>query len=190
MPHLTPVHLKTQQHGLNLIEVMIAVFVLSIGLLGMASIQLTGLQANQSAYFRTQASILAYDIADRMRSNSASALAGDYVADGNSFSTAAPPPQPPCSAFDPIAGAQVATGCTPQQQANADRFEWSNRVRFGNNNSNLLPSAEGIVSRVGNVFTVNITWQETNPNETNDPNAGTPSTPVAENRVFNLVFAL
>jgi type IV pilus assembly protein PilV len=55
--------------GFTLIEIIISVVVLAIGLLGMAALQMNGLRNNQSAYFRAQATQLAYDMADRMRTN-------------------------------------------------------------------------------------------------------------------------
>lgn len=67
-----------RQRGATLIEVLIAVLILSIGLLGLASLQVNSLRFNHSAYLRSQATILAYDITDRMRANRDAALAGTY----------------------------------------------------------------------------------------------------------------
>ncbi len=64
--------------GFTLLEVLIAVVILSIGLLGLAGLQATGLKNNHSAYLRTQATTYAYDIIDRMRANRQTALAGNY----------------------------------------------------------------------------------------------------------------
>ncbi len=60
--------------GFSLIEVLIALLVLAIGLLGLAALQAQGLRFNYDAYVRTQATNLAYDIVDRMRTNRASPL--------------------------------------------------------------------------------------------------------------------
>jgi len=48
---------------------LVAMLVLAIGLLGLAGLQVVGLRNNQSAYLRAQATQLAYDMADRMRTN-------------------------------------------------------------------------------------------------------------------------
>lgn len=61
-------HIGSQQ-GFTLIEVMVALVVLSIGLLGMAAMQISSLQANREAYIRTQAVIATYEIIDRIRAN-------------------------------------------------------------------------------------------------------------------------
>ncbi len=61
-----------RQSGFSLLEVLIAIVITSIGLLGLAAMQATGLRNNHSAYHRSQATVLAYDIADRMRSNASS----------------------------------------------------------------------------------------------------------------------
>jgi len=55
--------------GVTLIEVLISLLVLSIGLLGVAALQGFTLQANQGAYFRTQAVNTAYEVADFIRTN-------------------------------------------------------------------------------------------------------------------------
>jgi len=55
--------------GFTLLEILIALLVLSIGLLGVASLQTRGQQFNTAAYLYTQATYLATDIMDRMRDN-------------------------------------------------------------------------------------------------------------------------
>ena len=60
-----------------MIEALVAILILAIGLLGLAFLQAQGLKFNTSAYARTQASILASDIIDRMRINGAQA--GTYA---------------------------------------------------------------------------------------------------------------
>jgi type IV pilus assembly protein PilV len=67
-----------KQSGFTLLEVLVAVLVLSIGLLGLAGLLASSIRNNQSAYQRTQATWLAYDIVDRMRVNRPAALASDY----------------------------------------------------------------------------------------------------------------
>jgi type IV pilus assembly protein PilV len=68
----------TRQKGFTLIETLVALVVLSIGLLGVAALQLTALQNSGSAVFRSQATFLIYDIADRMRANHDRAVAKAY----------------------------------------------------------------------------------------------------------------
>ncbi|MEY6434097.1 type IV pilus modification protein PilV [Thioalkalicoccus limnaeus] len=67
-----------RQRGFTLIEVLIAVLVLAIGLLGLASLMAVSMQYNHGSLVRTQATNLAYEITDAMRANRARALAGDY----------------------------------------------------------------------------------------------------------------
>ncbi len=76
-----------QQAGAGLIEVMVALVVLAIGLLGIAGLQLVSLQNNHSAALRSQAVTLGYDALDRMRANRDAANLGDYTTD---FPDAAP----------------------------------------------------------------------------------------------------
>lgn len=67
-----------KQNGFGLIEALIAVLVLAIGLLGLATLQAQGLRNNNSAYFRTQASIQISSMLDTMRVDLVAARAGDY----------------------------------------------------------------------------------------------------------------
>lgn len=61
-----------------MLEVLVAMLVLSIGLLGLAGLMASSLKNSHSAYQRTQATWLAYDMLDRMRANRGVALAGGY----------------------------------------------------------------------------------------------------------------
>lgn len=75
----TSTHGTRGQSGFTLLEVLIALLVLSIGLLGLAALQTTGLRSNQMASMRTLATQFTYDITDRMRSNPAGVANGNYV---------------------------------------------------------------------------------------------------------------
>lgn len=97
------------QRGFTLVEVLIAVLVLSIGLLGLAGLQVSALQNNQSAFMRSQATALAYDLADRMRSNMSAVIAGEY--------------DPANAAID--ANCTSTSGCSPQAMAYHDLAEWN-----------------------------------------------------------------
>lgn len=77
------------QRGFTLVEVLVTVVVISVGLLGVAALQLTTLRGNHDASVRLQASILAADILDRMRANPASFRNGLYDVDYNGEGTAA-----------------------------------------------------------------------------------------------------
>jgi type IV pilus assembly protein PilV len=59
----------TRQRGVSLVEVLVAVVVLSIGLLGLAGLQASGMRVGQSSIHRGQAAQLAYDMVDRLRVN-------------------------------------------------------------------------------------------------------------------------
>jgi type IV pilus assembly protein PilV len=104
--------------GFTLIEVLIAMLVLAVGLLGLAGLQVTSLNNNQRAYFRSQATQLAYDMADRMRTN---ITLGNY---NNQAAT-----NDDCK----------AAACTPAQMAGYDLKQWNDQLAA------QLPSGQGIV---------------------------------------------
>ena len=66
-----------EARGFTLVEVLVALLVLAVGMLGLAVLLVEGLQGSRSAIEHTQAVNLAADIAERMRSNRAAASAYD-----------------------------------------------------------------------------------------------------------------
>lgn len=68
-----------KESGFTLLEILIAMLVLSIGLMGLAGLMASSMKNNLSASHRTQATWMAYDIIDRMRANRAKAIAGSYA---------------------------------------------------------------------------------------------------------------
>jgi type IV pilus assembly protein PilV len=103
--------------GFTLLEVMIAVFVLAIGLLGVAALQMTGVKNNHSANIRTQATELSYNLADRMRANIEGTVAGNYLG------SAGPGVAFNCGLASP-ATYPAGNTCTDVQMAQADLDQW------------------------------------------------------------------
>jgi type IV pilus assembly protein PilV len=75
-PNHRPLHHR--QAGSSLLEVLIAVLIMAIGMLGIAAMQTTALRNSQSSLERSQAIIQSYTILDAMRANRAAALASEY----------------------------------------------------------------------------------------------------------------
>jgi type IV pilus assembly protein PilV len=69
---------KADVQAYTLLEVLVAMVVLSVGLLGLAGLQAQGLKANHEASLRSQAAYLTADMLDRMMANRSDALAGRY----------------------------------------------------------------------------------------------------------------
>lgn len=134
-----------RQRGVTLLEILIAVLVLSIGLLGMAALQGVSLQTNSSAYYRSQATALAYDMADRMRANRAAALNGAY---GLAYNDGPP------------AGSSVPA---------TDMADWV--LSLGT----ALPGGTGRIACVGScasgVVTIGVEWDDTRGETGRDPDA-------------------
>lgn len=78
-PSITrPTRAVRSQRGASLLEVMIAVLVLAVGMLGMAALQAVTLKNSGSAAERSNAVIQSYAILDMMRANREAARAGEY----------------------------------------------------------------------------------------------------------------
>jgi type IV pilus assembly protein PilV len=71
-------NIQRSNAGFSMIEVLIAVLVLAIGLLGVAAMQTIALKNNQSALQRSQATMLSYFMMDAMRANRNVAMIGSY----------------------------------------------------------------------------------------------------------------
>jgi len=69
---------KTNESGFSMIEVLIALFVVTVGLLGIAALQLTSLRFSHNSHGRSQATFLAADIVERMRANTIQSKTGAY----------------------------------------------------------------------------------------------------------------
>lgn len=112
--------------GFTLVEILVSVLVLGIGLLGLAGLQTTGLKSNHSANLRTQATLLAYDMADRIRANKAGFDSGFYN-------------KPTAKDNGCVYHGSAPSDCTPQQMAEHDALEWNATV------AGELPQGVGIV---------------------------------------------
>jgi type IV pilus assembly protein PilV len=125
---------RSRSRGFTLIEALVSLLVLSIGLLGVASLQLSSLRANSSAAARSQATFLAYDIADRMRANRNAAKAGLYDIDFGD-----------------------ATAATPATVAERDLKDWLARVTDA-----LGATAKARVRKLSDsMYEVMIRWDDT-----------------------------
>ena len=72
------VRVRTAEDGFTLLEVLIALVVLSVGFLGMGALQLSGLRGSQGAYLRGQGTVVANQLAERMHANSSGAVSEYY----------------------------------------------------------------------------------------------------------------
>lgn len=119
-----------RQAGISLIEVLVAMLVMTLALLGAAALQLNSLKYTDSARLRTQASFIAYDMMERIRANNA----GNYVlANLNAAPTAG-------SLTDPRV---------------QDLFDFATNVRTMGGTA-----AAASITLVNSVYTISITWSD------------------------------
>lgn len=180
--------------GFSLVEVLVALAVLSIGFAGYAALQLIGIRSVEDSYLRSQATILAEEMAERMRANRAAF--GGVVVDQSEYhgrNFAQNPADDFCDGAlqgntidalrcesDSVAGA--AQNCTPTQMAQYDvarvfcGYESTAGVWFGGiqHLSELATIAvtcdAGAVCPAGTAHTIRVTWlaQETDQDDTVD----------------------
>ncbi len=141
--------------GFTMVEFLVSVVVLSIGLIGLAGMQLTSLRDNSRAYMRSQASILASDLADRVRAN-------------------------PTTNYTVVTAAQkssclTAPGCSASEMAQHDLYEWNAKLPIELNNSAGLICTDSTPNDganagsadcdgLGNNFVIKIWWQDESTN--------------------------
>ena len=113
-----------------MLEVLISLVVIAFGMLGVAGLQAYALKNSQGASHRSVATVLATDLIDRMRANPVGATSNFYVkADGSE------------GASVQVGACTQAAGCTPEQLASHDLFEWHALI------ASSLPKGAGIVCR-------------------------------------------
>jgi type IV pilus assembly protein PilV len=161
-------HSGNSQQGFTLLEVLIALLILSIGLLGLAALQTTGLRSNEMASMRTNTTMLAYDISDRMRANPLGTTSGDYVIDSGPVTGSIPD----CTAGD----------CTAADLATFDLDQWKADI-------GRLPGGQGDITQTAGpplVHTITVRWDE---NRTNATGTTCPPADADDLRCFRLVFS-
>ncbi len=140
------VNMFARSSGIALIEVLVAVLILAVGLLGMAAMQGVSTQMTNGAEQRTQAILLSADMMDRIRANRSNRMAYNNIT------------------VDP-AVTSCATDFTPNNASTVsqnDIAEWSNLVVC------LLPegNASVVVNNASGVVTVFIDWVRSDPDGT------------------------
>lgn len=158
MKTLFPTSIRTQR-GFSLIEVLVALLVMSIGLLTVAALQVFSLQVEANALNGTRATLLAADIVDRIRANPAGAAAYEIgLADG------APAPEEDCADTQAV---EVTGPCDPETLAAYDLWTWRQAMAAGNPLS--VPSGAGAIDYLPGtpeVHQITVQWRENNEDKT------------------------
>ncbi|MBT8142191.1 MAG: type IV pilus modification protein PilV [Gammaproteobacteria bacterium] len=133
----------SKDQGFTLIEILIALLIISVGLLGLARLQLVGIKNTQSGYLRSQVSFLGNDIMERIQQNPDSAKSNAY-----DIALTADPATTDCIGD--------AAKCSTTDMANFDLRIWKGYL------ANLLPSGNGSISSAAGadetIFTITIQW--------------------------------
>ncbi len=156
-------NIKSFSKGFSLVEVLIALLVLTIGLLGLANLQGQSISSSYNAHLRTQATSLARNVIDRMRANR------ELAAETTSYQTVFT--EPPASAGTDCS----VSDCTPVQMASYDLREWkcnlgmyaseadSGEACEGLGSQATLPNGEGQIEQelVTGQTKVTVRWTDT-----------------------------
>ena len=127
---------KQIQQGVTLIEAMIALLVISVGLLGIASLQITAMNQNSSSLNHSQAVWMAYNMSDRIRAN----ISEFNTYDGADTDASAPQD---C----------ITNNCTNAQMVTADIADWATMI--GN-----LPGGRGIIGSNADGLLISVMWDD------------------------------
>jgi len=177
-PTISSVPAISRQRGMTLLEILIAVSILSIGLLGLAHLQLFGLESTDDSYRRSMASYVASDLSDRMRANRQGAKDGEY----DSLDSSSPP-----TLTDPGC---LTSGCSRAQMAIIDKIQWLNHFTDMGIDTTwvaMLDGGKGVISRSGDRVTITITWKNT---ETSWDTTNSERTNVVRTPTFDVEFDL
>lgn len=129
------------QYGSSLLEVMVALFVLGVGLLGVLALQLQSGKYNQSAYYYTQAAFLANEIAESLRSNPSVK---------NSYSLLIADATPTAS----VDCSSASVNCTAGELRDWNLNKWRNNVAAN------LPSGKSSIVSDGTFFTITVQFDD------------------------------
>lgn len=157
---------NSKQYGMSLIEVLIALVIFSIGLLGVAGLQLVGMKTNHDSLIRTQATQLAESIAEKMLANETEVRNGNYIF--SNFDTSV---LGPLSVLPPLTAGVAESSYSIQGDSsttsNQDLTEWQAML------ANDLPQGVGLISCINNTLSsassscnkfsqgvIIISWQE------------------------------
>lgn len=128
-----------KQKGITLIEVLITLLVTTVGLLGLAALQLNALQATADSGQRSQAVWLMQDLVERMRAN-------PKASDANYRQTVTCTTQPQQCA--PTPGNASSTICTAEQMAYFDLWE-AQCSRAAANSNDVYSSRDALLAVAG-----------------------------------------
>ncbi len=126
--------------GFSLIEVLIALIIMSVGMLGIASLYVHGMQAGRTSMFRHNAVTLAGDIADRIRANPGA---------GDAYEAAVPGAAVDC----------LSTDCDAATMASSDIFTWNAQadVSLPTGHTITVTHNDGVTPPT---YTIAISWPE------------------------------
>ena len=127
---------ESKQQGVSLIESLIALLVISVGLLGIAALQITAMSQNGSALNHSQAVWIAYDISDRIRANDSQFVNYAGIDTNNSYNQ-------DC----------MTNTCTNAQMLTADASDLGTLV-------SSLPAGRGIITSNADGLVVSIMWDD------------------------------
>jgi len=152
---------RPAQRGSSMLEILVSIFIMTLGLLGMAALQVRAQQAELESYQRAQGMILVNDMVDRINANRKAAGCYNFT---TNTSTGAPYAGTGASA--PACGPYGTT--ETRARANTDMQEWHDTLsgaaeQLGSNQVGAMIGARGCVSAdttaSPNVYRVSVAWQ-------------------------------
>ena len=147
---------RRNSRGFTMIELLVSLVIMSVGVLGMAGLQMLSMQQNRSALLQGEATQLVNDILDRMRSNPGTSYDGVAIVD------------------DPeVTDSCIGDTCTEAEMKDFDIAQWLCSINSTDESDNsthavcttfgitgTLPVGSGSIVLTGDIYEVTVQWSD------------------------------
>jgi type IV pilus assembly protein PilV len=141
-----PAHAQPSSRGVSLIEVLVAILVISLGILSMGAMQAQATKYTKTSEARAMGALLAGDLADRMRANRTGFLAGNYTYTAHDQPTSTELASTSCNT--------ATSTCTAAQIAAQDLLDWRSAVYHAMPSGRVHVSSRDVTANAVDIYLI------------------------------------